>query len=103
MLLMTLLESLVYTAATFALVVTRLHPRAATECAVGLSGTIFGLIVINSATSGSTHQSIFGLFQVPAHWYPWALLVFWQVIMPQASFVGHLSGAPLLSGILSAS
>ncbi len=37
-------------------------------------------------------RSIFGLFTVPAHLYPWALLVFWQLLMPQVSFLGHLAG-----------
>jgi len=32
------------------------------------------------------------LFEVPAKLYPWALLIFMQVIVPNASFMGHLSG-----------
>jgi hypothetical protein len=32
------------------------------------------------------------LFSVPAAAYPWALLVFWQLVMPGASFLGHLCG-----------
>jgi hypothetical protein len=31
-------------------------------------------------------------FNVPAALYPWALLVFWQLVMPGASFLGHLCG-----------
>ena len=30
--------------------------------------------------------------QVPAKLYPWALLVLWQMLMPGASFLGHLCG-----------
>lgn len=29
---------------------------------------------------------------MPAAVYPWALLVFWQLIMPGASFLGHMCG-----------
>ncbi len=36
--------------------------------------------------------SIFGFFTVPAKAYPYALLVFWQLLVPQASFLGHLAG-----------
>lgn len=62
------------------------------QCAVGLSGVIFGLIVADNATNHANHRSIFGFFNVPAAVYPWALLVFWQLIMPGASFLGHLCG-----------
>jgi membrane associated rhomboid family serine protease len=62
------------------------------SCAVGLSGAIFGLIVIETACSNVQTRSIFGLFTVPARLYPWALLVFWQLIMPGVSFLGHLGG-----------
>ena len=30
--------------------------------------------------------------QVPAKYYPWALLIVWQLLMPGVSFLGHLSG-----------
>lgn len=64
----------------------------ATQCAIGFSGVIFGLIVVDNSMTGATHRSIFGLFYVPAHLYPWTLLVLWQVIMPGVSFLGHLCG-----------
>lgn len=67
------------------------------SCAVGFSGVIFGLVVVDvAASSGSApsapRRSVFGLFTVPAPLYPWLLLVLWQLLMPSASFVGHLSG-----------
>ncbi|KAK9809019.1 hypothetical protein WJX72_008009 [[Myrmecia] bisecta] len=62
------------------------------RCAVGLSGLVFGLIVVDNAQSAATHRSIFGFFQVPAKLYPWALMVFWQLVMPGVSFLGHLCG-----------
>ncbi|CAL5218931.1 g680 [Coccomyxa viridis] len=62
------------------------------SCAVGLSGLIFGLIVVDNLVSGLQQRSIFGFFTVPAKVYPWALLVFWQLLMPGVSFWGHLGG-----------
>jgi hypothetical protein len=57
-----------------------------------MSGVIFGLIVIDNHHSASSQRSIFGLFSVPSSLYPYVLLVVWQVIMPSASFLGHLCG-----------
>lgn len=42
--------------------------------------------------SGGAQRSIFGLFAVPSVAYPWVLLVIWQLLVPQSSFLGHLSG-----------
>lgn len=36
--------------------------------------------------------SIFGLFSVPTWAFPWALLVIWQLLVPRASLLGHLTG-----------
>ena len=47
---------------------------------------------VETGVSRATHRSIFGLFNVPAKFYPWALLGFWQLLMPGASFLGHLCG-----------
>lgn len=62
------------------------------SCAVGYSGIIFGLIVIDNAASGVSHRSIFGLLSVPARLYAWALLILWQILLPGVSFLGHLGG-----------
>lgn len=70
----------------------RVAHRIAQQCAIGLSGVIFGLIVVDNCMTGATSRSIFGFFYVPAHLYPWTLLVLWQVIMPGVSFLGHLCG-----------
>ncbi|KAK9790544.1 hypothetical protein WJX73_007583 [Symbiochloris irregularis] len=61
-------------------------------CAVGFSGIVFGLIVIDNAASGASHRSVFGFFAVPAKVYPWALLLLWQILLPGVSFLGHLGG-----------
>eukprot|EP00884_Botryococcus_braunii_P019360 jgi/Botrbrau1/6107/Bobra.331_2s0004.2 len=61
-------------------------------CALGLSGVIFGLIVVDNTVSGAQLRSVFGLFTVPANLYPWALLILWQLLVPGVSFLGHLGG-----------
>lgn len=62
------------------------------QCAVGFSGVVFGLVVVDNQLSGAASRSILGFFTVPAKAYPWALVVFWQLLVPQASFLGHLAG-----------
>eukprot|EP00197_Chlamydomonas_leiostraca_P001134 CAMPEP_0202886122 /NCGR_PEP_ID=MMETSP1391-20130828/42013_1 /ASSEMBLY_ACC=CAM_ASM_000867 /TAXON_ID=1034604 /ORGANISM="Chlamydomonas leiostraca, Strain SAG 11-49" /LENGTH=339 /DNA_ID=CAMNT_0049569387 /DNA_START=60 /DNA_END=1076 /DNA_ORIENTATION=- len=82
----------VHIAAAYALTITYISRYAASTCAVGLSGLIFGLIVVEVAASGATQRSLFGLVMVPAPIYPWALLLLWQLLVPGASFLGHASG-----------
>eukprot|EP01105_Mastigella_eilhardi_P021593 TRINITY_DN5242_c0_g1_i2.p1 TRINITY_DN5242_c0_g1~~TRINITY_DN5242_c0_g1_i2.p1 ORF type:complete len:287 (+),score=60.36 TRINITY_DN5242_c0_g1_i2:29-889(+) len=68
------------------------------SCAVGFSGVIFGLLVIETSISNDLERSVFGLFTVSAKLYPWILLVLMQFLLPNVSFVGHLSG--ILAGYL---
>jgi hypothetical protein len=72
-------------------------PQHAT-CSVGFSGVIFALIVAETHVNNIQHRSFYGLFSVPAAYFPWLLLVLWQFIIPQVSFFGHLSG--ILAGIM---
>lgn len=62
------------------------------ECAIGFSGILFSLIVIETSLSGIQSRSVFGLFSVPAQWYVWILLVVFQLLMTNVSFLGHLCG-----------
>ncbi|KAL5806315.1 hypothetical protein ACOSQ4_029048 [Xanthoceras sorbifolium] len=66
------------------------------ECAIGFSGIIFSMIVIETSLSGVQSRSVFGLFNVPAKLYPWILLVLFQLLMTNVSLLGHLCG--ILSG-----
>ena len=63
----------------------------ARQHALGFSGVIFALAPCEAARGGG-RRSVFGLVEVPARLYPWALLVAMQVIVPHVSFVGHLGG-----------
>ncbi|CAM0875667.1 unnamed protein product [Alopecurus aequalis] len=66
------------------------------ECSIGYSGVIFSMIVIETSLSGVQYRSIFGLFNVPAKWYAWILLILFQFLASNVSLLGHLSG--ILSG-----
>ncbi|XP_010247150.1 PREDICTED: rhomboid-like protein 15 isoform X2 [Nelumbo nucifera] len=66
------------------------------ECAIGFSGILFSMIVIETSLSGVQSRSVFGLFNVPAKWYAWILLVVFQLLMSNVSLLGHLCG--ILSG-----
>lgn len=74
-----------------------LYPNLIYECSIGFSGIIFSLIVVETYTTGAQNLSIFGFFSVPAKWYPWVLLLIFQLLIPNVSLLGHLSG--LLSGL----
>lgn len=66
------------------------------ECAVGFSGILFSMIVIETSLSGAQSRSVFGLFNVPAKWYAWILLIVIQLLATNVSLLGHLCG--ILSG-----
>ncbi|XWS59317.1 hypothetical protein CRYUN_Cryun08bG0111500 [Craigia yunnanensis] len=66
------------------------------ECAIGFSGILFSMIVIETSLSGVQSRSVFGLFNVPAKWYALILLVVFQLLMTNVSLLGHLCG--ILSG-----
>ncbi|XP_030531718.1 rhomboid-like protein 15 isoform X1 [Rhodamnia argentea] len=74
----------------------RRSPYLMNECSIGFSGILFSMIVIETSLSGIQSRSVFGLFNVPAKWYAWILLVAFQLLMSNVSLLGHLCG--ILSG-----
>eukprot|EP01138_Halocafeteria_seosinensis_P007151 gb/GECG01007312.1/.p1 GENE.gb/GECG01007312.1/~~gb/GECG01007312.1/.p1 ORF type:complete len:296 (+),score=11.46 gb/GECG01007312.1/:1-888(+) len=66
--------------------------------AVGFSGVIFSMAVLETALSPFPTRSVFGLFEVPTKLYPWVLMALIQVIMPNISLMGHLCG--ILAGFM---
>ncbi|XP_020540885.1 rhomboid-like protein 15 isoform X3 [Jatropha curcas] len=66
------------------------------ECAIGFSGILFSMMVIETSLSGVQSRSVFGLFNVPAKWYAFILLIVFQLLMTNVSLLGHLCG--ILSG-----
>lgn len=71
------------------------------SCGIGFSGVLFSLIGIRAYETGApTSESVYGMFQAPTRMVPWISLVIIQVMVPNASFLGHLAG--LLVGIACA-
>jgi hypothetical protein len=67
--------------------VSEVHTRA-----LGFSGVLFALIVIDIHLSGGDQRSVFGLFLVPAWAYPWVMLVMMSLLLPSVSLCGHFAG-----------
>lgn len=86
------LTSTIYVAIAWLLWAVFGYQKMMLQHSLGFSGVIFQLSVVESNLSPDRVRSVFGLFQVSSRMYPWALLVVLQFIMPQISFLGHLSG-----------
>ncbi|KAG6419872.1 hypothetical protein SASPL_116384 [Salvia splendens] len=60
--------------------------------AVGYSCVVFGWMTILSTKQPSSKLELFGLLSLPISFAPFESLIFTSIIVPQASFIGHLSG-----------
>ncbi|GBG68958.1 hypothetical protein CBR_g3657 [Chara braunii] len=60
--------------------------------AVGYSCVIFGWMTILSQKQAGSKIQVLGFLSLPASLAPFESLVFTYIIVPQASFLGHLSG-----------
>lgn len=67
-------------------------------CAVGFSGVIFALKVLTTYNLPSGTSMVMGIFPVPMRWACWAELILIQLLVPNASFTGHLAG--ILVGLM---
>lgn len=66
------------------------------EYAAGFSGVLFAMkVILNSQSDNYTH--VHGVM-VPSRFAAWAELILAQMVMPGASFLGHLGG--ILAGLL---
>lgn len=61
------------------------------QCAIGFSGVLFALKVLTTHLEGGSYRYIHGM-AVPAKYAVWIELVIIHVLVPRASFVGHLAG-----------
>ncbi|NP_001087563.1 rhomboid domain containing 1 L homeolog isoform X2 [Xenopus laevis] len=67
------------------------------QCAVGFSGVLFALKVLNNHYHPGGSSNVFGIL-IPNKYACWAELVAIHLLSPGTSFVGHLSG--ILVGLL---
>ncbi len=86
------LTSSIYTFISWLLYMTFGYEHLMLQHSVGFSGVIFQLAVLEANLSPDRTRSVFGFINVSSKMYPWALLVILQFVMPQISFLGHLSG-----------
>ncbi|CAN0233926.1 unnamed protein product [Lampetra fluviatilis] len=62
------------------------------QCAIGFSGVLFGLKVINNHYNPGGVTYVMNTFPVQNRYACWAELVVIHLLVPRASFIGHLSG-----------
>lgn len=66
--------------------------RASSSCSLGFSGILFAYLVVHSQLSEYPTYSVYGCFDVPTKYYPLALLILFQLIGSNVSFLGHMAG-----------
>eukprot|EP00455_Lapot_gusevi_P015793 TRINITY_DN18049_c0_g1_i2.p1 TRINITY_DN18049_c0_g1~~TRINITY_DN18049_c0_g1_i2.p1 ORF type:complete len:218 (-),score=19.95 TRINITY_DN18049_c0_g1_i2:95-709(-) len=59
---------------------------------LGYSCVVFGWMTIESMAFRGTYMTMLGLFAIPSEFAPFFSLLVTQLIVPNASFIGHLSG-----------
>ena len=63
------------------------------SCAVGFSGVIFALKVVTTHLQPPGRSYVMGIpIPIPSRLACWAELVLISVLVPNASFIGHLAG-----------
>ncbi|XP_060479942.1 rhomboid-related protein 4 isoform X2 [Panthera onca] len=92
-----LLTGVVYLLLEFALAEFMNEPGFRRNCAVGFSGVLFALKVLNNHYCPGGFANVLG-FPVPNRFACWAELVAIHFISPGASFAGHLAG--ILVGLM---
>ncbi len=74
------------------------NPQWLYNSGVGYSGVLFTYAICESYHSTVQTRSVFGFCTVSSKVYPWLLLVLISLLLPNISFMGHLSG--ILTGVL---
>lgn len=62
------------------------------QCAVGFSGVLFALKVLHTTYFPYSDYNLFGWLPIPSKYACWVELLLLQMVTPNASFIGHLSG-----------
>lgn len=68
------------------------------SCAAGFSAVLFGLKVVLNSMNPDVPSNVMGLFTVPSKYVYWVELLLIQILVPNASFIGHLCG--IFAGLL---
>ncbi|GAB0193518.1 rhomboid-related protein 4 [Grus japonensis] len=92
-----MLIGVVYMVLEFMLVKILDDPLYERNCAVGFSGVLFALKVLNNHYNPGRVSNILG-FQIPSKYACWVELVAIHLISPGTSFAGHLAG--ILVGLM---
>lgn len=99
-----IVESLLYIAMSYGvdgvLVLIGTQGGVSRHCVAGLSGVLFALLVLISGpvplnmdgVRNAEKVSLYGVVGVPKFAVPWILLALIQIVLPQASLLGHLCG-----------
>lgn len=66
-------------------------------CAIGFSGVIFALKLITTLENPIGHRYVAGI-RVPTRYTAWAELIAIHMLVPNASFIGHLAG--IIAGLI---
>lgn len=59
---------------------------------LGFSGVLYALMVVDIYLQPYESRSLFGLWLIPSFIYPWANLLIMQLLLPNVSLLGHVSG-----------
>ena len=87
------LSQLLLLAMNFALSILLFNRSYLTTCAAGFSAVIFALKVLTTQNMWQETVSVLGLpITVPAQFACWVELVLISILVPNASFTGHLAG-----------
>lgn len=90
--LFTVVIAFVYILLTHITILLTQNPNYSLNCGVGYSGIIFTYCVIDVVLRPEGQRSIFGFFSVPSYLYPLTLLLLISILIPNVSWLGHLSG-----------
>uniref|UniRef100_A0A8D8SZ85 Rhomboid-related protein 4 n=2 Tax=Cacopsylla melanoneura TaxID=428564 RepID=A0A8D8SZ85_9HEMI len=88
---LTIFTSIYYVVLSYGMSVLTNDPTELTHCAIGFSAVLFAMKTILTRQNPDTYQSILNV-EVKATYAPWFELFIIHVLVPNASFKGHLSG-----------